>query len=301
MNFSLDQLLVLEAIDRSGSFSAAAQALHRSTPAVSYAVRALEEALEVPIFDRSGHRAVLTPAGQQVLREARQVLDRARGLVSVARQLRQDWEPRLLVAIDGVLPMGPVLRALRRLVELGAPTHVQVRVEYLSGVQRCFFEEGADLALALDMREDPALQLLALPPVELWLLAHKDHPLHQLGRPVDRGDLAQHVELVVSDSGEGVGATQLRLHQGSPHVFQVGDFHSKLEAIREKVGFGWIPIHLCEALVTRGELLPLPLAEGSQHVFVPRLVERAGRRRGRAAEALVAALLEELQRAQAGT
>lgn len=294
IHFTLDQLRVLDAIERAGSFSGAAQALHRSTPAVSYAVKALEDLLEIVLFDRSGHRARLTPAGQQVLDEGRRVLDRALDLDRLAQQLREEWEPQLDVAVDGVLAMTPIMRAVRRLTEAGAPTRIRVRVEYLTGVHHCFFAEEADLMLALDVRESPELRLRPLPPVELLLLARADHPLHRLQRPVDRADLAEHVELVVADSGAGPDRSRRRLWLGSPHVFQVSDFHTKLQAVREGVGFGWIPTHLCEGLVDDGELLALPFPEGAQHVMVPRLVERAGRLRGRGAQLFLSALSEEL-------
>jgi len=52
--FQLDQLEVLEAIDRFGGFAAAARHLHRATSAVSYAVKALESALGVELFERTG-------------------------------------------------------------------------------------------------------------------------------------------------------------------------------------------------------------------------------------------------------
>ena len=47
MNLTLDQLQVLESIDRLGSFSAAAAELHRATSAVSYSVKSLEAALDL--------------------------------------------------------------------------------------------------------------------------------------------------------------------------------------------------------------------------------------------------------------
>ena len=66
MLLTLDQLEVLDAIARLGSFSAAAQELHRATSAVSYANKTLESSLGVSVFDRSGHRAKLTESGRLV-------------------------------------------------------------------------------------------------------------------------------------------------------------------------------------------------------------------------------------------
>ena len=64
---TLDQLLVLEAIVRTGSFAGAARDLHRAPSAISYAVNGLEEALGLVLFDRSGHKAALSPEGQRLL------------------------------------------------------------------------------------------------------------------------------------------------------------------------------------------------------------------------------------------
>ncbi|UGA36527.1 LysR family transcriptional regulator [Chromobacterium haemolyticum] len=80
MKLSLDALLVLDAIDNHGSFAAAADALFRVPSAVTYTVQKLEQSLGVQIYDRSGHRARLTPAGERLLKDGRHLLDAARQL-----------------------------------------------------------------------------------------------------------------------------------------------------------------------------------------------------------------------------
>lgn len=55
-------LEVVDAVARNGSFSAAAQELHRVPSAVSYTVRQLEEWLAVPLFVRRHRDVELTPA-----------------------------------------------------------------------------------------------------------------------------------------------------------------------------------------------------------------------------------------------
>lgn len=54
---------VVDAVARNGSFSAAAQELHRVPSAVSYTVRQLEEWLAVPLFERRHRDVELTAAG----------------------------------------------------------------------------------------------------------------------------------------------------------------------------------------------------------------------------------------------
>src|SRR3977135_1980257 len=74
MKLSLEALQVLDAIDRKGSFAAAAEDLHRVPSAITYSIRQLEDSLGVTLFDRAGHRAVLTDAGRELLTEGRRLL-----------------------------------------------------------------------------------------------------------------------------------------------------------------------------------------------------------------------------------
>src|SRR5258706_11586381 len=74
IKLSLEALQVLDAIDRKGSFAAAAEELHRVPSAVTYSMRQLESALGVEVFDRGGHRAGLTEAGKALLSQGSELL-----------------------------------------------------------------------------------------------------------------------------------------------------------------------------------------------------------------------------------
>ena len=60
-------LEVVDAVARNGSFSAAAQELHRVPSAVSYTVRQLEEWLAVPLFERRHRDVELTEDSRMTL------------------------------------------------------------------------------------------------------------------------------------------------------------------------------------------------------------------------------------------
>ena len=64
---TLEALEVIDAIDKQGSFAAAADSLFRVQSKVSYTVRKLEEDIGVTLFEKVGRRAVLTPAGKVLL------------------------------------------------------------------------------------------------------------------------------------------------------------------------------------------------------------------------------------------
>lgn len=301
---TLDQLRVLEAIASEGTFTGAGRRLHRATSAVSYAIKQLEEAIGVSLFDRSGHKAALTPAGERVLVEARAVLARVEGLHRVTRELASGFEPRVLLVIDGVLPLEPLMRALRRFTELGTPTRVELKVEFLLGVHERFVEDDGDLYLSLGVEDRATLDergwdgrtdasWRTLPALEVLLVASADHPLTSRSQRRSREELAEHVELTVADSSRA-GSVRLAAI-GSPSVVRLSDFHAKREALLGGVGFGWLPRHLADEPLRDKRLGVVLLDEGFRRRFTPRIGWPAARPPGRGASQLARFITEELE------
>ncbi len=73
---SIPSLLALEAVDRLGSASAAAEDLSLTQSAISRQLRQLEDQMGVDLIARDQLRLGLTPAGQEFVKEARLVLTR---------------------------------------------------------------------------------------------------------------------------------------------------------------------------------------------------------------------------------
>jgi len=70
----LPELEVLISLAQEGSFSRAAESLHRSQPAVSQAIRRLEDELRTQLLDRTSRRVVLTGAGTALLDFAKRMI-----------------------------------------------------------------------------------------------------------------------------------------------------------------------------------------------------------------------------------
>lgn len=81
---TLRQLEYLVTIADTGSFALAARVAHVSQPTMSQQVRALEQRLNVQLFERSASGAVLTPVGRSIATTARRMLADARDIVALA-------------------------------------------------------------------------------------------------------------------------------------------------------------------------------------------------------------------------
>ncbi len=293
-SFTLDQLVVLEAVDVNGSFVGAARALHRVPSAITYAVTRLEEAVGVPLFTRAAQQVRVTPAGRRLIEEARGVLEHARRLHRVAEALRDGWEPALSVVIDGAYRLEPVMRAVAAFNALSVPTRVRIHVEYQSGVAARFAADGADLMLMLEFDGTGAWQAEPLPDLPMDLLVAAGHPLAALPA-VDRDGLRPHVELVVRDSAPAFAETPRISWFGCQQVVLLADFHSKLTAIRAGAGFGWLPRWLAAPHLEAGDLVRVPFHTGNAWTYHPHIVSRRDIPLGRAGQAFLAALRAEIQ------
>lgn len=286
MRPDLDALQALDAVVRHGGFARAATKLHKVQSAVSYQIRKLEQQLGVALLDRSAYRVRLTPAGEAVLVEGRRLIAQAEHVASVAQQFAAGWEPRLTVIVDGLLPLEPTLRALKTLADERVPTRIQVKVEFLGGVQFRFEKDRADLMLVKDYAADPLLAAEALPDIECVLCVSPAHPL-ATRRVVSRDELHQHVELSVQDSSDQGDDRHMF---GGERVFYLSGFDTKKRALLMGLGFGWMPVYLVAAELRRGTLRELHYAAGSRYRFTPLLVRRVDAPLGRTGARLAALL-----------
>ncbi|QHE86531.1 tripartite tricarboxylate transporter substrate-binding protein [Hydrogenophaga sp. BPS33] len=82
---SLRQLRVLLSVGETGSFSATANAIGLTQSAVSQSLRTLEEALEIPLVDRTTRQVVLSDAGRRLVGPLREALDHLERVLSQAK------------------------------------------------------------------------------------------------------------------------------------------------------------------------------------------------------------------------
>lgn len=297
MRLDIDAIKVLELVVEQGSFAKAADKLHRAQSAVSYQIKKLEQQLGVALFDRSQYRAELTPEGKAILTEGKKLLQQANNLQVLADRFSEGWEPRLEIVIDGALPMEPVMQALKKMSDLDIPTRIQLKTEFLSGVQQRFERDGSDLMLVKELQSNPYLNVKPLPDITFVLLASPEHPLAQ-ARQLELRHLHEHVELTIQDSGEVDKSHQDDLQFGGDRVFYLSGFISKKKALLMGLGYGWMPAYQIKDDIEQGRLVELDYLGGSRFVFTPQLVHSSVRPLGRAGRLFSDFIVKEFNRQQ---
>lgn len=114
---NLQQLGYIVAVDRHKSFSKAAEACHVTQATLSTMVRKLEEELEVVLFDRKTVPVITTECGQDIIREAEEVLRHSRKLREVAKEVKGKIEGALSLGIIPTVAANLLHRVLPLLLE----------------------------------------------------------------------------------------------------------------------------------------------------------------------------------------
>ena len=129
---TLDQWRTLQAVVDHGGFAQAAEVLHRSQSSVSYTVARMQEQLGVPLLRIDGRKAVLTEAGDVLLRRSRQLVKQASQLEDLAHHMEQGWEAEVRLVVDAAYPTANLVRALTAFMPQSRGCRVRLREEVLS-------------------------------------------------------------------------------------------------------------------------------------------------------------------------
>jgi DNA-binding transcriptional LysR family regulator len=254
---SLDHLRVLVTIADAGSFSAAARKLRRAQSAISQAVATLEELQGVQLFDRSGHRPLLTDIGHVLVDQARLVLASAARLEAVAASNRAGLEAELGLAIDPLVPTAPLIESLHALGITYPNLPLSFTTEGLGGALRRLRNDSAALAICLLLPAVPE-DIIAYPLLRIDMIpvVAPGHPLASLGRPATQSDLEPHVQLVLSDPVDP-GCANYGL--SSARLWRFVDLGRRLDFLL--AGFGWcrMPGHLVSDFITAGHLVRIEI------------------------------------------
>ncbi|VED48567.1 LysR family transcriptional regulator [Raoultella terrigena] len=143
----LDVLVILDALEKEGSFAAASAKLYKTPSALSYTIHKLESDLNIQLLDRSGHRARFTPSGQLLLEKGREVLHTARELEKQAIKLHQGWENALVIAVDATFPFSLLAPLVGQFYQQHQLAQLRFSRETVSDRWEALVEGRADIVL----------------------------------------------------------------------------------------------------------------------------------------------------------
>ena len=243
MRISLDALLVLDSIARNGSFAAAGEELHRVPSAITYTIQKLEQDLEVKLFDRSGHRARLTEAGEELLREGRHLLRTATDLECRVKRVATGWETELRIAVEDIIPTERLFPVLKDFYREGSGTRIKITAEILGGCWDALMTGRADLVIGAPGEAPPEASLSVEPigQYEFIFVVAPEHPLAAAPEPLTSQDIMQFRAVSAADTSRNLPPRSSGLLDGQD-ALTVPTMRAKMAAHIAGLGAGYLPL-----------------------------------------------------------
>jgi DNA-binding transcriptional LysR family regulator len=255
MKITLDSLAVIDAIDRKGSYAAAAEELHKVPSAISYVVQKLEADLDIVIFNRTGHKARLTAAGEVLLQRGRQLLYDARELQARAGRVSSGWESELRIAFDTMIPFDAIVPYVTAFLGEHSRTNLHFSRETLGGVWDALYTRRADLVVgAVGDAPVAGLAVESIGTAEFILCMAPTHPLAQAAEPLTMQHIVKYRGVSIADSSTYLPA-KAGCHFPGQETIQVATVQDKLRLLKCGLAIGYLPAPVAQPSISRGELI----------------------------------------------
>ena len=258
VNTTLDEWEILHAVVQFGGFAAAAEQLNRSQSTISYAISRLQERLAIKLLRLEGRKAQLTEAGRVLLADAEPHLAGFHRLEQRARSLASGGESEIRLSVDSIYPNDRLFAALSEFSRRFPHVRPKLRQTTFLSSDAEFTAHNAHLCIAgLTSREYYAKPILE---IRMLAVAHRDHALHSLRRPLSRIDLIQHTVVTIEGVAAGIAKRQPR--SPAQRFLAVTSVEAAIDAVRCGLCFGWLPIYRIQPYLNDGQLLAIRLPVG---------------------------------------
>lgn len=250
---TLEALHILDAIDRRGSFAAAANELDRAPSSLSYQIQKLEQDLDIIIFDRSGHKAHFTEAGKLILERGRAILQASEKLVNDATLLANGWELDITIAFDGIIPISNFFPMVDALAEVSL-TRVRLQEEILAGSWESLNTGRADLLICPSLDTLPQeVKSEKIGKMSMFWVAAADHYVHKRSGKFDEAAREKYRIIAIADTAREQPALSINIIQKQPRL-TVTNFTAKVDALTAGLGIGTLPSQIAQPLIDSGVL-----------------------------------------------
>lgn len=253
---SLDSLLILDAIDRTGTFAGAGIELHKVPSTISYSVSKLEQDLGVQVFERQGPKVTLTTAGKELLNEGRYLLKAAEDLEHRVRRVASGWETELAIGMDSIFSPTALIDDITAFYKVANLTRLRFSEETLSGSWEALLDRRVDLLIGAAGAgpSGGGYNAEVIGTTEFVFAVSPQHPLAGIDKPLGKAELYQYKAIAVSDTVRKMPPRTVGLLFGQD-TLTLPNMRAKYEFQLAGIGFGFLPEPLARDAIKKGLLI----------------------------------------------
>lgn len=288
---TLEQWRIIQAVVDFGGYAHAAEKLNKSQSSLNHAVAKLQDQLGVQLLEVKGRKAFLTKAGEVMLRRSRLLSQSAQDLENLANSINQEWEPEINVAMELAFPQSLLNEALQAFQPHSRGSRINIIDSVLTGTEELITEGWADIALTAVIPRghlgEPLANVTFLP------ICHPKHELISQASAISQEELAQHLQIVIKDTGKSPIERQGWLK--AEQRWTVSRFEAAISLLLQGTGFCWLPEQFVESYIESGALCKINLQGGSFRSVTMSLVNPHSDRMGPGTKLLTQLILAQRQ------
>lgn len=254
------QLEMFVAVVEEGSVRRAAERVFRTAPAISIALKKLDEEIGAPLISRSERNLLeLTASGQLLYDYATKILNLKREALAGLQNLSQCRIGTVRVGTNE----STSLYLLPQLTHAFQETHPELKIEVMDDnsdkVIKALKDGRLDVALVALTSDEPALNRHLIMRDEIVLIVNPNHRLVKRTR-LDIGELAN--EVLITESSKSSSHEEVAhafSESGTPFNVQVANvtIEGVKRMVAEGIGVGFVPLMCVQEEVARSELVAI--------------------------------------------
>jgi DNA-binding transcriptional LysR family regulator len=263
MNAPLDtrQVRAFCVLARTGSYTQTARELHLTQSGVSHSMKALERDVGCRLFDKLGKKVVLTQAGEQLLQHATKILQEMENARETLAHLGRWGRGRLRLGASTTACQHILPTVLREFKESFPDHNINIEPGDSPGLVASLLRQRLDLALALEVENEPQLEFHPLFTDELHFIVGALHPWARAQR-VEREEIPRQNYILYNKASITFRLIEDYFRQEEVVLNTVIELGS-MEAIKELVKLG-LGISIASPWIARkeieeGSIVALPL------------------------------------------
>jgi LysR family transcriptional regulator, regulator for metE and metH len=253
---------VIEGVQRLGSVTAAARALHLTQPAVSHALREIERRLETELVRSQGRGVRITAAGERLARRARTILSALDSAAAEARDGEGKNGGRLRLTTECYTCYHWLPRALAELRRRLPRLQLDLVPDATRRPYAALLQREVDLAIVSTPDEHPEIERVPLFGDELVALVPPDHRL--AGRPylVAEDFADEHVVLITEPEHSTLVVSVLAPAGVTPaRISQLHLTEAVVETVKAGLGVSVMARWAVSPQLKNGSLRAMPVTE----------------------------------------
>ena len=249
------QLQLIDCVARLGSFTAAAEQLHKVPSAISYSVRQIENELGVVLFTRLTRRVELTTAGAYFLTQCRLMLRQMDEAKEQTIRVANGWSDKLRLVVDNIVQLDSLVPLMNDFYIEFSDAELEVYMEVYNGVWDALADDRADVAIGANsfIPIGGEFGVRSMGSLNWCFVLSPDHPCAEF-ETLTLEQIRPYPYVCLKDSSRVLPKFNTWV-QDSQRRMVVPDWNQALACLEQGIAVCNVPAHMVKEHLLRGSLV----------------------------------------------